>query len=75
MDTFEWISPIVAAGKKNGSIRLCVDLRGPNSCLLSEVHPLPIILELQSKLRRVVFSQTDQKSAYHQLYSSLLPDL
>lgn len=28
VDTSEWVNPIVVAPKKNGSIRLCVDLRG-----------------------------------------------
>ena len=63
----QWISPVVVARKKSGGIRLCVDLRGPNSQIISEVHPLPIVQELQSQLDGCVFSKLDLRSAYHQL--------
>ena len=67
IEASEWISPIVVSRKKNGQIRLCVDLRGPNSQLVTEVHPLPTIDELHTRLRGTVFSQIDLRSAYHQL--------
>lgn len=63
----QWISPVVVVRKKSGEIRLCVDLRGPNSQLVTEVHPLPTVQELQTQLEGGVFSQLDLRSAYHQL--------
>ncbi|KAK8387098.1 hypothetical protein O3P69_018037 [Scylla paramamosain] len=59
IDALEWVSPVVVSRKKCGKIRLCVDLRGPNSQLVLEVHPLPMIAELHTKLHGVVFSQID----------------
>ncbi|KAK8374006.1 hypothetical protein O3P69_012437 [Scylla paramamosain] len=55
IDASEWVSPVVVSRK----IRLCVDLRGHNSQLVSEVHPLPTMEELHTKLHGVVFSQID----------------
>ncbi|XP_063854223.1 uncharacterized protein K02A2.6-like [Scylla paramamosain] len=67
IDASEWVSPVVISHKKCGKIQLCVDLRGPNSQLVLEVHPLPMTAELHTKLHGVVFSQIDLKSAYHKL--------
>ena len=68
----EWVSPLVVSRKPSGQIRLCVDLRGPNSQIVAEVHPLPTIEELQSRLLGKVYSKVDLQSAYHQL--ELHPD-
>ena len=67
-----WVSPMVVARKPNGKIRLCVDLRGPNAQIVPEVHPLPTIDELQTRLQGSVYSKLDLSSAYHQL--ELNPD-
>ena len=67
IDASEWISPVVVSRKKDGKIRLCVDLRGPNSQIVAEVHPLPTISELQAEFRGTVFSRIDLRLAYHQL--------
>ena len=67
VEASEWISSVVVARHKNGKIRLCVDLYGPNSQIISEVHLLPAITELQARMNGSVFSQIDLKSAYHQL--------
>ena len=67
VDASEWVSPLVVSRKPSGQIRLCVDLRGPNSQIVAEVHPLPTIEELQSRLLGSVYSKIDLQSAYHQL--------
>ena len=72
IDASEWVSPLVVSRKPSGQIRLCVDLRGPNSQIVAEVHPLPTIEELQSHLLGQVYSKIDLQSAYHQL--ELHPD-
>ncbi len=33
-----WVSPLVIAPNKNGSVRLCVDMRMPNKAILRERH-------------------------------------
>ena len=49
-----------------------MDLRGPNAQIVPEVHPLPTIEELQTRLKGTVYSKLDLSSAYHQL--ELHPD-
>ena len=62
-----WVSPLVVSRKPNGQLRLCVHLRGPNAQIVPEVHPLPTIEELQSRLQGKFYSKIDLRSAYHQL--------
>ncbi|PIK55537.1 hypothetical protein BSL78_07542 [Apostichopus japonicus] len=64
----EWVSPVVVAWKKDGGIRICVDLRKVNEAVVIEKYPLPNIDELLSELRNAkFFSKLDLKSAYYQL--------
>lgn len=37
----EWVSPVVPIIKKNGEVRLCVDMRRANQAILREKYPLP----------------------------------
>jgi len=37
----EWVANIVHLRKKNGEIRLCVDLRNMNKCSMKENYPFP----------------------------------
>ena len=68
IDSSEWVSPIVVTSRKNGKIRVCVDMREPNKAVVPDSHPLPLIEDLLSELRgSVMFSTLDLKSAYHQL--------
>ncbi|XP_064477798.1 uncharacterized protein K02A2.6-like [Ornithodoros turicata] len=71
VDASEWVSPIVVAKKKNGTIRLCVDLRAPNQAVIADCFPLPSIDELMVSLVGAKwFSKLDLKSAYHQVLLS-----
>ena len=68
IDSSQWVSPIVVTSRKNGKIRMCVDMREPNKAVVPDSHPLPLIEDLLSELRgSVMFSTLDLKSAYHQL--------
>ncbi|XP_054759514.2 uncharacterized protein K02A2.6-like [Lytechinus pictus] len=68
VESSEWISSLVVVNKKNGDIRLCVDLRDVNRAIVEDKYPLPHIEELLSEMRgATVFSTLDLKSAYHQL--------
>lgn len=72
VDSSEWVSPIVVARKKDGSIRMCVDLREPNKAVVVDSFPLPQTEELLNSLAGAQrFSKLDLASAYHQLPLSL----
>ena len=65
-----WVSPIVAFPKPNNpeQIRLCIDMRQPNTTILRERHPQPTIDDLIHDLNGAShFSKLDLSSAYHQL--------
>lgn len=63
-----WVSPIVAAPKPNGDIRLCVDMRQANSAILRERHPIPTLVEVLQNLNcSKVFSKLDLNLAFHQI--------
>ncbi|UYV79234.1 hypothetical protein LAZ67_17001685 [Cordylochernes scorpioides] len=62
--TSKWISPIV----KDGSIRLCVDLREPNKAVILDAYPIPLIENILSSLHGCkVFTNLDLSQAYHQI--------
>ena len=64
----DWCSPIVVTLKKNGSVRICVDLRQLNRAVKRERYMLPTIEDVTSKLQGCkVFSTLDATSGYHQL--------
>eukprot|EP00057_Strongylocentrotus_purpuratus_P005494 XP_003731095.1 PREDICTED: uncharacterized protein K02A2.6-like [Strongylocentrotus purpuratus] len=63
-----WVSPIVTPPKKDGSIRLCVDMRKPNKAIQRERHSMPTVNELLSDFNGAkVFSKIDLRAGYHQL--------
>ncbi len=68
VDASEWVSPIVVTRKKDGGIRLCVDLREPNKAVVVDSFPLPHMKEMFANLcGATVFSTLDLQSAYHQV--------
>ena len=63
-----WVSPIVTPPKKNGDVRMCVDIRMANKAIERERHPMPTIDELIHDLNGSnVFSKMDLKAGYNQL--------
>ena len=68
-----WVSPLVVIPKKNGDVRLCVDMRMPNQAIQRERHPSPTVDDLVDALNgATIFSKLDLRSGYHQL--SLAPE-
>lgn len=68
IDASEWVSPLVVVRKSSGKVRVCIDLRELNKCIIPERHPLPNIQELLSTMGSArVFSTLDLTSAYHQI--------
>ena len=68
-----WVSPLVVGRKRDGSVRLCVDMRQVNRAVITDGYPLPRIEDVMDRLRgSSVFSRLDLKDAYHQL--ELHPD-
>ncbi|KAL0172252.1 hypothetical protein M9458_032563, partial [Cirrhinus mrigala] len=67
-DASPWVSPIVVTTKKNGEIRLCVDLREPNRAVIIDSHPLPHMEDLFTELNgATMFSSIDLNNAYLQV--------
>ncbi len=63
-----WVSPLVVIPKKDGDIRLCVDMRMANRAILRERHPTPTVDDLIHKLNGAKhFSKLDLRAGYHQL--------
>lgn len=63
-----WASPIVMVRKKDGSVRLCTDLRMVNKVTTKDAFPLPRIQDcLDSLSGASVFSTIDITSAYNQI--------
>ena len=68
IDRSAWISPIVVSRKRNGKVRLCVDLRKVNEAIEMSGYPIPEMEEMLNQLNgSVMFSCLDLKAAYHQL--------
>ncbi|XP_075739522.1 uncharacterized protein LOC142784984 [Rhipicephalus microplus] len=68
IDASEWVSPIVAVQKEDGSIRLFVDLREPNKAIVVDNFSLPHTEELLHASNGARhFSNLDLASAYHQV--------
>ena len=55
-------------GKKNGSLRMCIDYRRLNKVNIKNKYPLPRIDDLFDQLQGAsYFSKIDLRSGYHQL--------
>ena len=68
-----WVSPLVITPKKNGEVRVCVDVRMANRAISRERRPMPTVDDLIHSLNgATVFSKLDLRAGYHQL--SLSPE-
>ena len=60
-----WCAGMVIVPKKNGAVRICVDLKPLNTSIQREVHPLPTVDETLAQLPgATVFSKLDANSAW-----------
>ncbi|CAB4024140.1 Hypothetical predicted protein, partial [Paramuricea clavata] len=63
-----WVSPIVAVPKKDGQVRICVDMRLANEAIRRVRHPIPTVNDVNFALNGAkFFSKLDLSQAYHQL--------
>jgi len=63
-----WVSPIVAVPKKDGQVRICVDMRLANEAIRRVRHPIPTVNDISFALNGAkFFSKLDLSQAYHQL--------
>ena len=64
----EWVSPLVVGRKRNGDLRLCVDLRQVNRAVVTDGYPLPHMEDMLHNLRGSDwYTKLDLKDAYHQV--------
>ena len=63
-----WVSPIVAVPKKDGQVRICVDMRMANEAIRRVRHPIPTVNGVSFALNGAkFFSKLDLSQAYHQI--------
>jgi transposase InsO family protein len=64
----DWVSSLVIVEKPDGKIRLCLDPRDLNKAIKRQLHPMPTVDEILSKLGGAkVFSKLDASSGYWQI--------
>ena len=72
----KWVSQMVAAKKKDGSVRMCIDPRDLNKALKRPHHPMRTVEDVVSRMpNATVFSTLDARSGFWQIkldYESLL---
>ena len=63
-----WCAGMVAVPKPNGSVRICVDLRPLNLCVMRETFPLPTVDDVLAQLSgATIFSKLDANSGFWQV--------
>ena len=63
-----WYAGMVAVPKKNGSVRICVDLCPLNTSVMRETHPLPKVDDILAQISGgVMFSKLDANSGFWQV--------
>ena len=61
-----WGAPILFVKNKDGTLRLCIDLRKLDKYTIKKKYPLPKIDDLFDQLRgENIFSKIDLRSGYH----------
>ena len=64
----EWCAGMVVVPKKNGDLRICVNLKPLNEAVLRATHPLPKVDTILALLLRAqVFSKLDANSGFWQI--------
>ena len=64
----EWCSGMVCVPKKNGKLRICVDLTELNKAVRREIHPLATVEQNLAQLKEgKIFSKLDADSGFWQL--------
>ena len=60
--------PILFVPKKDGKLRMCVDYRRLNEITVKNRYTLPLIHEMQDKIRKArIFSKFDLREAYYKI--------
>ena len=68
----EWVSPIVVVPKKNGKLRVCVNLKQVNAVTIRDNYPLPITDHVIERVAgKAAYSFLDGFSGYNQLSIAL----
>jgi len=63
-----WCAGMVVVSKKSGGVRICVDLKPLNRCVLRECHPLPKVDDTLAQLNgAATFSKLDVNSSFWQI--------
>lgn len=63
-----WCAGMVVVPKKNGKIRICVDLKPLNKSVMREIHPLPKVDDTLAQLSGArIFSKLDANSGFWQI--------
>lgn len=66
--TSPYSAPILFVGKKDGTLRMCIDYRGLNAITVKNRYPLPRVDDLLDKLRgSAYFSSIDLQQGYNQI--------
>jgi len=66
--TSPYYARIVPVHKKNGELRLCVDLRPLNARVVKQKYPFPIIEDCLTRLSgKAAFTLLDLKDGFHQI--------
>ena len=63
-----WCAGMVVVPKRSGEVRICVDLKPLNECVLREIHPIPKVDETLAQLSgATLFSKLDANSGFWQI--------
>lgn len=63
-----WCAGMVVVPKKNGTVRVCVDLRPLNENVMRETFPLPTVDDILGQLKgATIFSKLDANSGFWQI--------
>ena len=63
-----WLSPLIAIPKKNGDVRLVLDMRVPNTALVRRRVQIPTVNDILQKIEGAkVFTELDLSQGYLQV--------